>query len=116
MSQGLRFVNLLALVALLAGLVGCGTAVDQPALGAGDLSSSANTARSPAAASATMESSQTAMASSQTSPSLAEAHSTRPTPPPTWLVAIPQTFRGTQQITGSLRKIFCKSPFSRCRT
>ena len=65
MSQGLRFVNVLALIALLAGLVGCGTAVDQPALGAGDLSSSANTARSPAAASATMESPQTAMASSQ---------------------------------------------------
>ena len=87
MSQGLRFVNVLALIALLAGLVGCGTAVDQPALGAGDLSSSANTARSPAAASATMGSPQTAMASSQTSPSLTSAYSTRATPPPTEVAA-----------------------------
>ena len=102
MSQGLRFVNVLALIALLAGLVGCGTAVDQPALGAGDLSSSAKTARSPAAASATMESPQTAMASSQTSPSLTSAYSTRAAPPPTEVAASresadPSDYRITSQ-------------------
>src|SRR5512139_3287811 len=75
-----RFFKPLALAALLGGLVSCGTAVDQSELGAGDLSSSAKTVRSPAA---TMESSQTAMASSETSPSLTSAYSTRAAPPPT---------------------------------
>ena len=36
MSHGSRFVKLLTLVALLAGLVGCGAAVDAPTLGASD--------------------------------------------------------------------------------
>jgi polysaccharide export outer membrane protein len=76
MSQCSRFVKLLALVALLVGLVGC----------AGDLPSSSQTA--PATADAwgpPMASSQTAMASSQTSPSRAQASSTRASPPTTEL-------------------------------
>ena len=51
MSHGSRFVKLLTLVALLAGLVGCGAAVDAPTLGASDPSSSSRAAPSPATAS-----------------------------------------------------------------
>src|SRR5262245_19675726 len=71
MSQRLRFVKPLALAALLAGLVSCGTSVDAPQLGAGD----ARIAQSPASAS-TMNSFH---ASSPTAGSSAMATSTSPT-------------------------------------
>src|SRR5262245_51597311 len=81
MVQVSRFIKLLALCASLAGLVGCGTAVDPPELGASDPSSSSQIARSRASAPATMGSSQVAMESSQTSPSLTRAYSTRAAQP-----------------------------------
>src|SRR5262245_52300952 len=62
MLQRLRFVKPLALTALLAGLVGCGTGVDAPQLGAGD----SRAAQSPATTSPTMKAFQTETASSPT--------------------------------------------------
>ena len=62
MLQRLRFVKQLALAALLAGLVGCGTGVDAPQLGAGD----SRAAQSPATTSPTMKAFQTETASSPT--------------------------------------------------
>jgi polysaccharide biosynthesis/export protein len=62
MLQRLRFVKPLALAALLAGLVGCGTGVDAPQLGAGD----SRAAQSPATSSPTMKAFQTETASSPT--------------------------------------------------
>src|SRR5262245_33801357 len=72
MLQRLRFVKPLALAALLAGLVGCGTGVDAPQLRAGD----SRAAQSPATTSPTMKAFQTETASSQTTPSSAIAPST----------------------------------------
>jgi polysaccharide biosynthesis/export protein len=62
MAQRPRFVKPLALAALLAGLVSCGTAVDGPELGAGD----ARIAQSRASTSPTMKAFQTETASSPT--------------------------------------------------
>src|SRR5262245_23824747 len=83
MLQRLRFVKPLALAALLAGLVGCGTGVDAPQLGAGD----SRAAQSPATTSATMKAFQTETASSQTAPSSAIAASTMASSPTTELAS-----------------------------
>src|SRR5262245_18646285 len=72
LAQRLRFVKPLTLAALLAGLVGCGTAGDAPELGAGD----PRAAQSRATSSPTMKAFQTETASSQTAPSSAMATST----------------------------------------
>src|SRR5262245_633186 len=72
LAQRLRFVKPLTLAALLAGLVGCGTAGDAPELGAGD----PRAAQSRATSAPTMTACQTETSSSQTAPSSAMATST----------------------------------------
>ena len=75
MSHGSRFVKLLTLVALLAGLVGCGATVDAPQLGDASDPSASRTAPSPATA------------SSQTARSSATASSMMNSPPTTALAS-----------------------------